>query len=145
MLDYSGLSIQHIRYFITIAEKGSMSQAAEILHATPSALSQKIAQLEEIIDIKLFSRSKQRLYLTDAGRRLLTEFKDIVSRLFNVLDSEWEKSQGRQALVIGFTNYDEESADVILDEFKKKASGPGPVRRIFKAGSIANKFFGQKN
>jgi DNA-binding transcriptional LysR family regulator len=120
MLDYSGLSFQHIRYFITIAEKGSMSQAAEILHATPSALSQKIAQLEEIIDIKLFYRSRQRLYLTDAGNRLLPEFKDTMLRLFNVLDSEWERREGKQALAIGFTTYYEETADVILDEFRKK-------------------------
>jgi LysR family hca operon transcriptional activator len=114
------LSFQHIRYFITIAEKGSMSQAAEILHATPSALSQNIAQLEEIIDIKLFYRSRQRLYLTDAGHRLLPEFKDTMLRLFNVLTSEWEKRKEKQALVIGFTTYYEETADVILDEFKKK-------------------------
>jgi DNA-binding transcriptional LysR family regulator len=123
MLDYPGLSIQHLRYFITIAELGSMSQAAEILHATPSALSQNIAHLEEIIEIQLFYRSKQRLYLTDAGRRLLIEFKDIKSRLYHALDSERERMEEKRVLTIGFTNYHEESVDIILDEFQKMYPG----------------------
>lgn len=105
MIDISGLNFQHIKYFIAIADCGTMSSAAELLHVSTSLLSQKIAQLESIIDIKLFERSKQRLYLTEAGRHLVLEFKDIEARLEHVLYVTKEQYCNPRALAIGFTNY----------------------------------------
>lgn len=105
MIDISGLNFQHIKYFIAIAECGTMSSAAELLHVSTSLLSQKIAQLESIIKIQLFERSKQRLHLTEAGRHLVLEFKDIEARLEHVLHVAQEQYCNPRALTIGFTNY----------------------------------------
>ncbi len=120
MQDYTGLSFQHISYFIEIAERGSMSKAAKRLHVSPSLLSQKIAQLEALIGIKLFHRARQRLSLTDAGRQLLIDFKDIQSQTFHVLDSIREKHSEQRPLTIGFTNYQGVTVDYIVKEFRRE-------------------------
>ena len=104
MYDYSGLSYKHIDFFITIAECGTMSKAAESLHVSQPLLSQKISQLENSIGINLFYRSKQRIYLTDAGKQLLIDFKDIKSHLHYAIDSVRKEYCDNQPITIGFSN-----------------------------------------
>ncbi len=124
MYDYSGLTFQHLQYFIAIAEQGTMSKAADILHVSPSLLSQKIAQLESIIGIQLFQRSKQRLHLTEAGQQLVVDFKDIYSQLSYVLDSAREQYCNSHVLTIGFNNYlSPEATKVFVEAFRKEYAG----------------------
>lgn len=49
----------------------SFKQAAEVLHVTPSAISQQIQQLEDFIGKPLFLRHNRSLELTNAGEQLL--------------------------------------------------------------------------
>ena len=56
------------RYILAIAEKGSISQAAESVHLSQSALSQRLANEETRLGAKLFNRSRVPLQITDAGR-----------------------------------------------------------------------------
>ena len=121
MIDYTGLTFQHLQYFITISEQGTMSRAAEILHVSPSLLSQKISQLENIIGIQLFRRLKQRLYLTEAGQELLMDFRDILFQLNRALDSAREQYSITRPLTIGFTNYQSSrSVEIFLEELHKR-------------------------
>jgi LysR family transcriptional regulator, glycine cleavage system transcriptional activator len=50
----------------------SFKQAAEVLHVTPSAVSQQIQQLEESLGQALFLRRNRALQLTEEGERFLT-------------------------------------------------------------------------
>lgn len=121
MIDYTGLTFQHLQYFITISEQRTMSRAAEILHVSPSLLSQKISQLENIIGIQLFRRLKQRLYLTEAGQQLLMDFRDILFQLNRALDSAREQYSITRPLTIGFTNYQSSrSVEIFLEELHKR-------------------------
>ena len=121
MIDYTGLTFQHLQYFITISEQGTMSRAAEILHVSPSLLSQKISQLENIIGIQLSRRLKQRLYLTEAGQQLLMDFRDILFQLNRALDSAREQYSITRPLAIGFTNYQSSrSVEIFLEELHKR-------------------------
>ena len=47
---------QNLKAFITVAEVGSFSEAAEQLYLTQSAISKRIAQLEQQIGKRLFDR-----------------------------------------------------------------------------------------
>ena len=58
-------------YFITVAEEGQMTRAAERLHLAQPALSQAIAQLEAELDIKLLERHARGVTLTPDGEALL--------------------------------------------------------------------------
>ncbi|WP_287814686.1 LysR substrate-binding domain-containing protein [Pseudomonas sp.] len=68
--------------FKTVAEQGSFTRAARILHLSQSAVSQQIVKLEEALDAQLFIRSTRLVTLTVAGRNLLDEtsgpFDDLV-------------------------------------------------------------------
>ncbi|MBR2561111.1 MAG: LysR family transcriptional regulator [Eubacterium sp.] len=59
-----------LKYFITIIELGSFSEAALALDISQSSVSKQIMALEEELDIKLFDRSFRKASLTPAGEHL---------------------------------------------------------------------------
>lgn len=65
------LEARPYRYFVTIAEKGSFSAAAEVLHVSQPALSAQIRELERRLGFALFTRTSRRVALTGDGIRFL--------------------------------------------------------------------------
>lgn len=64
--------------FITVADCGSFSKAAEALYITPTAVIKQINSLERDLDLKLFERSFRGLALTKAGHSLYNDAKYII-------------------------------------------------------------------
>ena len=69
-----------LRQFVTFADTGTLSEAAEILHLSQPALSRNMKKLEEDLDITLFERKKNRMqlnkngdYVLDLARKLLED------------------------------------------------------------------------
>lgn len=62
-----------LRYFVAIAENGSIRQAAETLGVTQSVMSRSIARLEEKLGVSLFERRNTGVRLTNAGRQFLED------------------------------------------------------------------------
>ncbi|MBN9424097.1 MAG: LysR family transcriptional regulator [Candidatus Accumulibacter sp. 66-26] len=56
-----------------IAESGSFAAAARAAGMVPSALTYRVRQIEEALDVLLFDRSSRQARLTEAGRELLRE------------------------------------------------------------------------
>ncbi|WP_127124713.1 LysR family transcriptional regulator [Pseudoflavitalea rhizosphaerae] len=77
------IEFRHLSYFKVLAEELHFRKAAEKLFISPSALSQQISQLEDILKTELFERTNKKVSLTDAGNLLYTE----VTQLFNKLNS----------------------------------------------------------
>lgn len=65
------LELKHLRAIGELNATGSLTQAAERLHLTQSALSHQIKWLEEAIGQPLFVRKTRPLHFTPAGARLL--------------------------------------------------------------------------
>lgn len=65
------LSIDQLRTFATIAECGSYTRAAKILHRTQPALSLQIKRLEEQLGTQVLIRSGRQSTVTEAGAMLL--------------------------------------------------------------------------
>jgi LysR family transcriptional regulator for metE and metH len=65
------IEFRHLRTVKAIHENGGVSNAADILNITQSALSHQIKNLEEQTGIELFVRKSKPLRLTAAGMRLL--------------------------------------------------------------------------
>src|SRR5512143_1922233 len=74
------LNLKHLRYFWTVATHGSIARGAQILHLTPQTISGQLAELEEQIAAKLFSKAGRSLVLTDTGR-LVFSYADEMFRL----------------------------------------------------------------
>jgi DNA-binding transcriptional LysR family regulator len=80
------MELRQVRYFIAVAEHLSYSKAAQKLHVSVSPLSRQIRQLEDEFGIRLFSRDRRRVELTDAGRMFLDEAKALVHHTATVSD-----------------------------------------------------------
>jgi DNA-binding transcriptional LysR family regulator len=59
-----------LRYFLSIAEAGSMTQAAAVLGVAQPALSRQVRLLEEDLGVTLFRRTSRGVQLTEEGERL---------------------------------------------------------------------------
>jgi molybdenum-dependent DNA-binding transcriptional regulator ModE len=59
-----------LRYFLAVAEEGSLTRAAERLFVSQPALTKQIRQLERLLGLPLFTRSRAGMALTEPGRAL---------------------------------------------------------------------------
>ena len=62
------LETKRLRYIVEVSKSGSITTAAETLSITQSALSQNIAEVEDVLGVKLFNRLPRGVLLTEAGR-----------------------------------------------------------------------------
>jgi len=66
------MELRHLRYFVAVAEAGSLTVAAEkTLHTAQPSLSRQIRDLEYEVGVQLMSRSVHGIELTAAGRAFL--------------------------------------------------------------------------
>src|ERR1700742_447838 len=72
---------RHLRYFVAVAEAGSMKLAAESrLHTAQPSLSRQIRDLEHEVGVALLTRGAQGVALTPAGRVFLDHARLAVSQ-----------------------------------------------------------------
>jgi LysR family transcriptional regulator, nitrogen assimilation regulatory protein len=64
------MDIRQLRAFLTIAETGNITKAAESLNLVQPAVSKQLRGLEEDVGAKLFERERHGMVLTDAGKSL---------------------------------------------------------------------------
>ncbi|MHA1547393.1 MAG: LysR substrate-binding domain-containing protein [Alphaproteobacteria bacterium] len=74
------MTLEQLRIFIAVAERGHMTRAAEALGLSQSAASSAIATLEARYQIKLFDRVGRGIKLTDIGRTFLREARAVTDR-----------------------------------------------------------------
>jgi LysR family transcriptional regulator, transcriptional activator of nhaA len=75
--NFRQLNYRHLYYFWAVAKEGHLTQAAEKLHVSQSALSAQIRQLEEQLGQALFKRQGRRLVLSETGQLVLGFAEDI--------------------------------------------------------------------
>lgn len=72
------MEIRVLRYFLAVAQEGSVTRAARVLHLTQPTLSRQIRELEEELGQTLFSRGGRELSLTREGLLLRQRAEEIV-------------------------------------------------------------------
>ena len=72
------MTLRHLLIFITVAEQSSMSAAARALYLSQPTVSQAIHELETHYNGLLFERFGKKLYLTDRGKLLLPQAKELI-------------------------------------------------------------------
>ena len=61
------MELRVLRYFLTVADEGNITRAADILHVTQPTLSRQMMELEDEMGTPLLIRGKRSVTLTDEG------------------------------------------------------------------------------
>lgn len=69
------MEIRQLRTVLAIAETGSLTKAAELLHVVQPALSRQLKQLEDELGTPLFERNRLGMVLTPPGRRFVDQVR----------------------------------------------------------------------
>jgi len=98
------MELRHLRYFIAVAEEGSITRAAERLDMQQPPLSQQIKAIERELDVQLFRRRAHGVDLTDAGRAFLQEARGIVTNVDHAIETTRRTARGEQGQIcVGVT------------------------------------------
>lgn len=76
-------TLHQLKVFETTARLGSFTKAAEELDITQPTVSSQVKQLTKTVGLPLFEQIGKQLYLTTAGKELLTTCQDVFSQLDN--------------------------------------------------------------
>jgi len=74
------LNYNHLQYFWTVANEGSIARASEVLHITPQTISGQLKLLDQAVGEPLFQRAGRGLALTDMGH-LVKQYADEIFAL----------------------------------------------------------------
>ena len=76
------MELRHLRYFVAVAEEGSLSEAARTrLHTAQPSLSRQLRELEDEVGVQLFERRPRGIVLTQSGMRFLEHSREILARI----------------------------------------------------------------
>lgn len=73
------MDLRTLRYFIAVAQEGTISKAANMLHLTQPTLSKQLMELEEELGVVLFIRGNRKITLTEEGNYLVSQAKEILT------------------------------------------------------------------
>lgn len=79
--------ITDLRFFVAVTESGSLAEAARRMDVTPSAVSQRLRQLETRLDLHLIHRTTRRFSLTDEGELFYAGAAELLGKLDHLTDT----------------------------------------------------------
>ena len=99
------MELRHLRYFIAVAEEGSLTVAAEKrLHTAQPSLSRQIRDLEYEVGVPLLTRGVHGVELTAAGRAFLDHARLALTQAEAAAEAARRAAQpSKQVFAMGFT------------------------------------------
>ena len=85
------MTITQLTYVLAVAEQQNFTKAAEKCFVTQPTLSMQIQKLEDQLDILIFDRSKKPIELTEVGKKIVNQAKNIVNesnRIQDIVDQQ---------------------------------------------------------
>jgi LysR family transcriptional regulator, hca operon transcriptional activator len=98
------MELRHLRYFIAVAETGSLTVAAEKrLHTSQPSLSRQIKDLEYQVGVELLRRSARGVELTDAGKAFIDHARLALSQVDAAVEAARRTAKpSKQRFALGF-------------------------------------------
>jgi DNA-binding transcriptional LysR family regulator len=99
------MELRHLRYFVAVAESGSITKAAQQLGIQQPPLGQQIRALEAELKVHLFERAPKRVTLSNAGKEFLEDARRILASAKEAVEKVRRFDRGEQGLLtVGFTS-----------------------------------------
>ena len=73
------LDLTSLRYFVAVCESGNITRTAEQAHLVASAVSKRLSQLEDDLDVPLLQRQRRGVTPTTAGELLLEQARSLLA------------------------------------------------------------------
>ena len=124
------MDLKQLTALVAIADTGSVTRAAEILHIVQPAVSRQIQLLEQELDCSLFERSRQGMRLTADGRKLVERARRVLAELERArIEIRPATEQLTGTVTVGLLA---STAELLADELVRDVRGrhPGITLRI---------------
>ena len=99
------MTLQQIKYVITVAEKGSMNKAAEELFVAQPTLTAAIHELEKEVGITIFIRTSRGVFLTSEGQEFLNDARQLYQEYEWISDKYSDVSTMKQKFSVSSQHY----------------------------------------
>lgn len=80
------MTITQLYYVLAVAENQNFTKAAEKCFVTQPTLSMQIQKLEDQLDVQIFDRSKKPIELTEVGKKIVMQARNIVNESYRIQD-----------------------------------------------------------
>jgi len=80
------MTITQLYYVLAVAENQNFTKAAAKCFVTQPTLSMQIQKLEDQLGVQIFDRSKKPIELTNIGRKIVTQARNIVNESYRIQD-----------------------------------------------------------
>jgi LysR family hydrogen peroxide-inducible transcriptional activator len=81
------ISLRQLQYIVAVAEQRSFRRAAELCHVSQPALSEQVAQAEEVLAVRLFERGRHGVVVTTAGKAIAEKAQALCSQAETLVES----------------------------------------------------------
>lgn len=112
------MTLRQLQYVLTVATKGSISEAAKTLFVSQPSLTSAVRDLEDEIGITLFNRTNRGTVVTSEGEEFLAYARQVVDQV-DLLEQKYSgKKRGRQDFCVSAQHYSfvvEAFVDVLRD------------------------------
>ena len=99
------MTIQQLKYTITIAGQGSFNKASEVLYISQPSLTESIKELEKELGITIFYRSGKGVTLTNEGVEFLAYARELYGQFENVLERYGEIGNRKKMFSVSTQHY----------------------------------------
>lgn len=99
------MTIQQLKYIITISEQGSLNKAAEVLFITQPSLTSAVRELEKELGITVFNRGGKGVTLTNDGTEFLQYARQVAAQYDRLLEKYGKGGTLRKKFGISTQHY----------------------------------------
>lgn len=116
------MELRQLQYFLEVAKREHVSEAAEALHVAQSAISRQIANLEAELGVQLFEREGRNVKLTPIGRHFLPHVETALKAIdYAKQQIEEYLDPERGTIKIGFpTSLASHTMPMVISAFKEE-------------------------
>ncbi|WP_087018722.1 LysR family transcriptional regulator [Thaumasiovibrio subtropicus] len=134
------IALRQLQVFVSVAQEGSITQAAEKLFLTKPAVSMALSELEKQLNHALFDRHKNRLILNHQGKQLLPLAAELLERAGSIASLFEEGRQLAGQLAIGCSDtVGNQVLPFLLQDFREKTQHSEQSVLISNTRDIADK------
>lgn len=98
------MTLQQLKYAMTIADCGSMNEAAKQLFLSQPSLSETIKELEQEIGLQIFARSNRGILITPEGEEFLGYARQVTEQ-FGLLQSRYIEKKTKEKFSVSMQHY----------------------------------------